>query len=220
MTVQTKNFTEALAFCNIADPETKGVEVRGVEIHLQSACEWPDPFDAVQALAEFHAKTTVIDPDGAELPLGAFVKALRFDTDPDRCGNAPVELTLGFACRQSAARNEDVPNSIARKGYVYWVDAKLAADIERVATLAKTFFDTALHSQFDTHKVAENLEAIANDGLRHRFYDWDRPVTERTNIWPDEHGVGLAPYVTLRTALGEPLQLSQVPISQKAVKSV
>ncbi len=156
MTVQTKNFAEAHASFKSRYHETNGVEVSGVEIHLQSAFELPNPTDAVLALAEFHAKTE-LDADGTELPLGLFVTALRFDTDPDPYGNAPVELTLGFACRRS---KEAAPNATAQKGYVYWVDAKLAADIERVAKLAKTFFDTALHSQFDIHRVAQNLERL------------------------------------------------------------
>ena len=59
------------------------------EIKIKTFCEFNNPADALQVLAEFNA---LEDQDG--LSISRWVRSVRLDTAASFCG-APVEITLG-----------------------------------------------------------------------------------------------------------------------------
>ena len=107
------------------------------EIKIKTFCEFNNPADALQVLAEFNA---LEDQDG--LSISRWVRSVRLDTAASFCG-APVEITLGGFFHDGETQEE--ANAF-------------------VAYLATGFFWTALNSDKNTHRVAQNMRLVAADG--------------------------------------------------------
>lgn len=107
------------------------------EIKIKTFCEFNNPAAALQVLAEFNA---LEDQEG--LSLSRWVRSVRMDTASSFCG-APVEITMGGFFHDGVTQEE--ANAF-------------------VADLATALFWTALNSDENTHRVAQNMRLIAADG--------------------------------------------------------